>query len=181
LSHDVCLSGGARGADLAWGDAAMAHGHDVVHFGFAGHRSSAPHNTIQTLSEAELSVADQHLVKANKTMKRRWPISNQFVANLLRRNFYQIIETQAVYAISTFEKGMVAGGTSWAVQMYLDRFDHREELPCYVYDQVRKTWAQWDGGGFLEIDHPPIPSGVWTGIGTRELNKAGMEAIQKVW
>ena len=177
----TCLSGGARGADHEWGLAASKHGHAVVHFAFEGHRSKCPRSTLHELSQAELDIADSRLVQANKTLKRRWPVANRFVANLLRRNYYQIAETDSVYAISTFQKRMVAGGTAWAVQLYLDRFDEAKELPCYVYDQQIETWTQWDGSGFLVIDAPPTPSGIWTGIGTRDLNSAGKRAIWEIW
>ncbi len=178
---NICLSGGAKGADSAWGDVAHYYGHDVIHFSFVGHKAHVPQSTVVVLGEAELVRADPHLVIANQTMKRRWPIRNQHVANLLRRNFYQVVETESVYAVSTFEKRLVAGGTSWAVQMYLDRFEHSDPLPCYVFDQVRGYWTQWDGGGFEIIHQPPAPSGLWTGIGTRDLNALGEAAIADIW
>lgn len=178
---NVCLSGGAIGADIEWGKAALAHDHTVLHFIFEGHEHNAPASLLHTLSPEELIIADAHLAKANETLGRRWPNPKRFLSNLLRRNYYQIIWTNSVYAISTFKKGMVGGGTAWAVQMYLDRFDTKIELPCFVFDQERKTWTQWDGGGFMEIDRPPPPSGTWTGIGTRDLNSAGSAAIQEVW
>jgi hypothetical protein len=183
MSENVCLSGGAIGADVLWGAAAALHGHRVIHFTFEGHghKSSAPSSTLHYFTPEELAVANPHCARANKTLDRRWPLSNTFVSNLLRRNYYQVAWSDAVYAISTFKDGLVAGGTAWAVQMYLDRFDHEQELPCYVYDQIKKTWTQWDGGGFLEIEKPPSPSGTWAGIGTREINRAGVLAIEGVW
>lgn len=181
LNQDICLSGGARGADLAWGETALAHGHDLIHFSFAGHRSTAPHNTLFVLSAEELREADPFLERANRTLGRRWPSRNPHVAGLLRRNYYQVREADAVYAVSTFEKRHVAGGTSWAVQMFLDRFPGQPDIPCYVYDQVIGTWTAWEDGGFVEVDRVPRPQGCWAGIGTRELNDRGSEAIEKVW
>jgi len=178
---NICLSGGAIGADYLWGEVASMFGHQIVHFGFAGHRSKVPRATIYTLTEEALLDADPYLVRANKTLDRRWPVRDHHVASLLRRNFYQVIETDSVYAVASLDRGHVAGGTAWAVQMYLDRFDRGVELPCYVFDQNVGTWTQWDGDGFLEIDLPPRPAGLWTGIGTRKLNTAGTNAIMGIW
>jgi len=173
----VCLSGGALGADAAWGDAARLAGHDVIHWVFAGHSNKAgvPIKERHVLSQQELLVADDALVMANRRLDRRWPIQNQHVANLLRRNYYQVQWSDACYAISTFEKGQVKGGTAWATTMFTNRFEG--PCPCYVYDQVRRTWTVWDGEGFLEADEVPAPSGTYAGIGTRELNQHGSRAI----
>jgi hypothetical protein len=67
------------------------------------------------------------------------------------------------------KKGWLLGGTSWAVQLFIDRFERGTPIPCYVFDQVQEQWVQWDGHGFLEIYRPPTPTGIWTGIGTRDL------------
>ena len=34
LADDVCLSGGARGADVTWGINAKKAGHQVIHWSF---------------------------------------------------------------------------------------------------------------------------------------------------
>ena len=84
----MCLSGGADGADVVWGMAAEAAGHEVVHWSFAGHKSSA--NYLSELNDTQLRVADHYLELANKSLQRKWPTTNPVVNNLLRRNFYQI-------------------------------------------------------------------------------------------
>lgn len=166
---------------MEWGNVAEQHGHEVIHFTFAGHRSSARPTIIHELSPDDLAVANPHLEKANLRLKRRWPVRNLFTANLLRRNYYQIAEAESLYAISSFEQGFVAGGTAWAVAMMLDRFTEGTAIPCYVFDQKKRTWTTWDGYGFLEIDQPPTPCGVWAGIGTRDLNEYGFQAIRGIW
>lgn len=176
---NICLSGGAEGADLQFGMTAGETGHQVVHFIFDGHHSRAPKNELVVLTADHLKVADEYLVLANKTLKRKWPTRNNFANNLLRRNYYQVAWAGSVYAVSTIEDEMVAGGTAWAVQMYLDRtdIDHR----AYVYDQNLEHWFQWTDGywGPIEGD-PPRPEGIWAGIGTRKLNISGKEAIRKL-
>lgn len=177
---NVCLSGGAQGADTYWGDLAFEKGHEVIHFSFNGHKTSANYNTIYRLSEEELLVADPFLEKANLKLKRFLPKHKPHIINLLRRNYYQIAETYSVYAISTIKDGIVQGGTAWATQMYLDRKPYT--VRCYVFDQDKNAWFMWnkENKNWHEILIPPCPTGIWTGIGTRDLNDLGKKAIQDV-
>lgn len=172
---NMCLSGGADGADLQFGMTAGFRGHEVVHWSFAKHKSDAPAVEIAVLSEEQLEAADPQLRKANRTLGRKLP-QNVYVRNLLRRNWYQVEHAERVYAVSTFENGQVAGGTAWATQMFIDR---HKGLPCecYVFDQIAEQWFCWKGE-WQPITTPPIPHGIYAGIGTRNLNKAGKGAIR---
>ncbi len=67
---NVCLSGGADGADLVWGAEARRYGHKVLHFSFAGHRTQAPPDELVILSDNGLRRADPYLAKANARLKR---------------------------------------------------------------------------------------------------------------
>lgn len=178
---NVCKSGGAAGSDLAWGAAAEYMGHDVVHYSFERHkRPDEQSQYLLVLSREQLAVADDHLKRANRTLRRKWPVASQSTANLLRRNFYQIKTTRRVYAISTFERGgNVAGGTAWAVQMFIDRHDG-DPCEAYVFDQDKNQWFKWHGV-WVDIKTPPVPEGEWTGIGTRDINKNGLMAIKKLF
>lgn len=174
----VCCSGGADGADYAWGVEAAKHGHGVMHFVFSGHKSKAPKHQLVCLDEQQLTVANEHVARANDTLKRSWPPKSRFVGNLLRRNYYQVIWSGSLYAIGTFDKnGGVAGGTAWAVEMMKNL---HPEGKIYFYDQKRGNWAQWKGGWF-SIIKPPKPEGIWAGIGTRDLNEKGTKAIIDVF
>jgi hypothetical protein len=127
------------------------------------------------LTREQLTDADPFVEHANKTLKRRFPTSSDFVNNLLRRNYYQVAWSQSCYAVSEIGKDqLVKGGTSWAVQMFLDL---HPEGKVYVFDQKRVQWFQWKNG-WVPIIAPPAPEGVWAGIGTRELNDAGKAAIR---
>lgn len=190
-NSNICLSGGAEGADLQWGMVAGLAGHQVIHWGFEGHSSDAPVAEVVTLTPEQLAVADDFIERANITLKRRWPVRSAFVANLLRRNFYQISSAGSIYAVSEFDAdGQIKGGTAWAVQMFIDRVTDetyfadedaiREPLPAYVFDQVAEKWFQWNGHRYVEIETPPVPSGIWAGVGTRKLNKAGKESIRNL-
>jgi hypothetical protein len=182
LKGNMCLSGGAVGADLQWGMNAGRDGQSVIHWSFAKHKSDAPAQEVVVLSEEQLERADDALSRASKTIKRPWPGKRSHtVKSLLRRNWYQVQWSEALYAVSTINhKNLVDGGTGWAVQMFLDRHQdiaQFEPIACYVFDQNKEQWYQWKAG-WQAIDVPPKPSGIWAGIGTRELNKAGKWAIR---
>lgn len=184
---NVCLSGGASGADYAWGLAAQNANHNVIHWSFQGHRTSDPSSTI-VLSKAKLEIANSFLERANQNLKRKWPTSNQFVNNLLRRNYYQIQDVDAVYAVSNLEESKtmlnISGGTAWACQMYVDHWlydrDDFDQCKLFLFDQRSCKWLSWKWG-WEEIKFPPTPLGVYAAIGTRELNDAGLNAICRAY
>lgn len=155
---NILCSGGAAGADVYWGDIAARHNHDVIHFSYDGHRSTASESIIYRLNTQELSIADAEIKTANRTLKRRIPISKQWLYNLLRRNWYQVRDADSVYAVGYVIGGAkirdlstaflaekiparknedilcVKGGTSWAIQMFCDR---KINGNVYLYDQSR--------------------------------------------
>ena len=186
LKGNICLSGGAKGADAQWGMNAGRDGQSVIHWSFEGHQHHVPEQEIVRLSEEQLLRADEALKKASKPLKRPWPGKrSKTVSSLLRRNYYQVVWSESLYAVSTIHptKQTVDGGTGWAVQMYLDRHEKLaqfEPLPCYVYDQKLEQWFQYKAG-WVAIDAPPKPQGIWAGIGTRDLNEAGKWAIRNLF
>jgi hypothetical protein len=173
---NMCLSGGAEGADLQWGMTAGCAGHEVVHWSFRGHTTRAPKVEVVELTQDQLDVADPYLEKANHTLHRKLAKKSRFVKNLLRRNWYQVEHAERLYAVSEIHGVKVAGGTGWAVQMFIDR---HQGYPCeaYVFDQMLEKWFVWKGE-WVEITSPPKPYGIWAGIGTRDLNAAGKAAIR---
>jgi len=173
---DVCLSGGAPGADLAWGAAARRLGHTVVHFSFSGHRTRARPDERVVLNAAELSEADEPLRRVARTLGRRFSANGGYRASLLRRNWFQVRDSARLYAVSSLDsRGNVRGGTGWTVALFLVRA--RE---AYLFDQRRMHWFAWRGAkaGWRPIARPPAPHGRWTGIGTRRLSRAGRRAIR---
>lgn len=171
------LSGGANGADYEWGQAAALHGHDVIHFTFDGHKSLCSPDQIVKLDNKDLNIANPWLLKAKTVLKRNYPSKSKFVNNLLRRNYYQVKETDAVYAVGTFNpiSGQVDGGTAWATTMFCLIHDK----PFYFFHQDKNKWYEKHINGWQkEIRIPPKPvAGVWTGIGTRDINLDGKLAI----
>lgn len=182
---NVCLSGGADGSDLQWAMMAGRLGHKVVHWSFAGHRTEAPQADVVVLSHDLLIKADDAIARANRTLQRNWPSRSDSTNNLLRRNWYQVKDTCAVYAVGTMERGnRIKGGTAWAIQMYMDRFTHDGELlencNLYFYDEPTGVWWQWRGTWSIRVSQPATPTGLWTGIGVRDITSDGKWMIRKV-
>ena len=181
------MSGGAAGADVIWGEQAALNNHEVVHWSFSGHK---PHtsNYICELDDSQLRTADPFIELANKSMYRKWPTSSLFVNNLLRRNFYQVFWSDRVYAVASFVNDssmlQISGGTAWACQLFIDRWLYKSPnvtaIPIYLFDQVSKSWYTWTGQ-WKPIIKPPAPNGVYAGIGSRNLQDSGKNAIIDVY
>lgn len=176
----ICFSGGAVGADLAWGDAARARGYRVVHFSFEGHKTRSVEPERVILTQKQLRSANQHCSIAGRDLGRGWPPKFDYTRKLLQRNWFQVKTTLAVYAVGYMDQGgAIVGGTAWAVKMYLNaRVPHAQR--AFFFDQNTGKWLSWSGG-WTPIERPPAPPHTFTGIGTRKLLPIGAEAIRGVF
>lgn len=185
---NICYSGGAIGADRAWGEAALKAGHDLVHFIFDEHEYRGSEHT-RILTQDELLIADPHLMNANQILKRKFPTKSQNTNSLLRRNFWQIKDSDSVYAITGIDEatGIPIGGTAWAIVMFMQRYTDNDKI--YIFDQFEDQWFKlnplqigqsvWDK---ISPDDVPTPTGKWTGIGTRiYFNDSAKNAIRGVF
>lgn len=185
---NMCLSGGADGADTEWGYAAKSAGHEVVHWVFEKYALSKNHTNYVILEDRHLLEADAYLTLANKSIKRRWPATKENINNLLRRNYYQVHWSERVYAISELINDNsllgIAGGTAWACQMYVDRWLHTEtpidSCELFLFDQKSNNWMMWQKE-WLIIESPPRPYGIYAAIGSRNLTKNGKDAIWRLY
>lgn len=174
--NNICLSGGAIGADTIWGKLALENGHDLVHWSFKGHNASDENKIyFKELSQEHLLEADKNLKIANKTLKRNFPSGKTYIDNLLRRNYYQVMYSNSVYAVSSLDNNIISGGTAWACQMYIDRFiyfnDDKFYSKLFILDTNTLKWFQWiDINIWTEIKIPPKPEGIWAGIGSRKIS-----------
>ncbi len=94
----ICNSGGAEGADSLFGKCAHEIDHVVRHYAFPGMKSTC--SKLIVLEIDELLEADQYIELANETLHRRFPSNNPYINNLLRRNYWQIRDTRAVFAVA---------------------------------------------------------------------------------
>lgn len=157
---NLCLSGGAKGADATWGEEAAKIGHQVIHWSFEGHKSHGnPDHTIK-LDEETLKEADIRLDEANLSLKRRVPYGKPWIVNLLRRNWFQVKYATTVYAVGSLNENAVMydvdiigsthrirpnsidhlgidGGTAWACQMYLDYHLERQRQADELFETTQ--------------------------------------------
>ena len=171
------FSGCASGSDTCWQNLGAKYGVRVKAFSFAAH---GKRNTARiVLNDEQLKQADEFLHKANKTLKRHFPTSKSFVNNLLRRNWYQVKDTNGVFAVGRLSasRRTVEGGTGWAVQMAVD-----SKKPVYVFDTVRSSWQRYDykKEKFMSCEAPRLTFN-FTGIGTRTLPDTGKAAIEQIF
>ena len=187
---NICFSGGAQGADLLWGELALENDYELIHYVFKGHKGSNHPNAVVIPPEL-LNEGDSVLKQANKILNRSFPAHSDFVTNLLRRNYWQVRDSDSVYALAGIDDdGLVMGGTSWAVECFKVLRPNSDRI--FVYDMIKNSWYQWIPGTFsipiIEgrwdmIIHPPTPSGRWTGIGSRpeNLTETGMNAARNLF
>lgn len=174
---NLCKSGGASGADTLFEYCAELKGHGVIHYHFDISKKKERNHVI--LSNEELSVADAYLHMANKTLERKVPKLSDYSGKLLRRNYYQILDSKALYAVTYIGKdGKIEGGTAWAVQM----FEDTSWFSMYVYDMYTEKWYTREWNKWVPLNRDvPQPQGIYTGIGSRKLTPAGIKAIKDLY
>lgn len=172
LSRFTNHSGGAIGSDSYWGTTGEKYGVTSRHYHAEGAKTPTGNTPV---TREQLLEADEHLKKANETLKRRFPTSNEYVNNLLRRDWQQVKNSDEVFAISTIKNNLVEGGTGWAVQMAIDT-----SKPVHVFDQNTNSWYTYENGSWVKTETPVLTPN-FAGIGTRQISKAGKKAIEEVY
>jgi len=183
----ICHSGGCPGADMAWEVAGEEYGVKTISYSFHNHQHQGKHPKI--LTRDELEEGYNACRKADETLKRNFDrIQYPYVRNLMARNWFQIKNSDEVFAIAkTMTSTTVEGGTGWAIQMAID-----SRKPIWVYDQVNKHWwtyvyksnpSLFVGDTFMPMGNyiPFISKHNFAGIGTRDLTDDGMTAILQVY
>lgn len=175
----VCHSGGCPGADMMWETEGEKYGVKTIAYSFSGHVQEGKHPYI--LSGKELDEGWEHVLIADNTLKKdvkNVPLT--YVRSLLARNWFQVKNADGIFAIGMLEHASkVKGGTGMAVQMAID--NHKS---VWVNDQIKEDWLYFDYGYkmFLPMGGiiPKLTEN-FAGIGTRDLNDNGREAIRRVY
>ena len=188
LNNVTCHSGGADGSDTFWETLGAELGVKTKAYSYKtkGHKSP---NKVE-ISEEDYIEGIEQVKNANKLLCR---FGIEKYMNLLARNWAQVKYSTQVFAIGTiikpgdknskgyYNKGkydVVDGGTGYAVMMGIN---HNREV--FVFDQVRDKWFRWSYSiqSFVENQIPKITSQNFAGIGTREINQNGIDAIKSVY
>ena len=161
-------SGGAVGSDSYWGTIGEKYGVVSEHYYYGNKTPNGNHQ----ITQEQFEEGKEHVLKANETLHRR----PDAYMNLLSRNYAQVKNADAIFAVGHLKNGIVDGGTGWAVQMAID-----DNKPVYVYDQTRKQWFSNINGQWQVFSGIPKLTKNFAGIGTRELNQDGKDAIKQVY
>ena len=167
LQGYVNHSGGAVGSDTYWGEVGARFGVTSNHY---YHGNKTPNGNV-AITEEQFQEGKAHVLQANETLNRK----PEKYMDLLARNWMQVKNADAVFAIGHLTNGIVDGGTGWAVQMAIDA-----RKPVYLFDQIRNQWFKNLNGTWATSDIPILTPN-FAGIGTRELNDAGKRAIEAVY
>ncbi len=182
-------SGGAAGADTEWENQGIPYGVKTIAYSFSGHSQYSKNQC--KLSQEQLNEGYEKCKVAAESLKRPWKYIEEkpYVKNLLGRNWYQVKNSDAIFAIGEFVKNsttLVDGGTGWAVQMAIDH-----NMPVYFFEQNLNSWFSFDycddaegatrERQFIPCLYPPTLTTDFAGIGTREINQNGIRAISQVY
>jgi hypothetical protein len=170
----ILYSGGAPGAEGAFGAQAERYGIDEVNFTFEGH-TLVRHRGLRVLNHEELLAGDVSLEYVSRLMNRRYT-EGLTLRKILQTIWYQVNNGQEIYVVGHIEEdNTVRGGTGWGAE-----FAKLCNKPLAVFDQARDSWFTWSGCDWTRrtsdalptIAHPHI-----TGTGTRVLEENGGRAI----
>ena len=168
-------SGGARGAEAAFGEMAERYGLAEITFSFDGHASRVRSRGLRLLTDVELRAGDVSLRYVCHRLGRVFPQDPQ-VHKVLQSIWHQIKPCQQVFVIGSVQKdGTVRGGTGWGAELA-----RRWKCELNVFDQTQKQWFRWENQEW----HPSTPlirSPRFAGTGTRNLEPAGLKAVEDLF
>lgn len=183
ISDFVLHSGGALGADTIWGNVAKEYGMQVNHY-YSGTKTPNGNKQISPAEKAE----GQKKATIAAIQMGRIESGQQIRDNLIIRDWVQVKHADAIFAVTSMLQpgdsmnyGKTAkiqqgkGGTGYTIQMAIN-----ENKPVYVYDQSVKKWYKNIDGKWSESEIPTLTKN-FAGIGTREINKSGIQAIRNVF
>lgn len=189
----ICHTGGAEGSDITWETTGLQYGITVISYSFNGHKQLS--NNRKILTNNELIEGFNHVQYANNTLKRNLFNISPYIKNLLSRNWYQVKNSNSIFAIGEFtnsKHNSVKGGTGWAVQMaidnekdiyFLNQYEDFSENKNEFFHITDYKWYKFDykNSKFLKINYIPKLTDNFAGIGTRQINSIGINAIIDIY
>ena len=170
----ILYSGGLKGAETAFGEAAAKWSIKEVNFSYAGQKTNRQENLV-VLSDDELKRGDISMELVSKMMNRTY-YETEKIRKVLQTIFHMVNKGHQVFVVGKIlEDNTVKGGTGWAVE--LAKLFNR---PLAVYDQTKDGWYSWVNGAWTE-DTPKINHETFVGSGTRNLSEKGEKAIAKLF
>lgn len=169
----TCYSGGASGSDFVWENESIKHNFKVVSYTFDGHNTKSSNTFV--LSPNQLKEGSKHTIIANNTLNRNIFNISSYIKNLIYRDWFQVKSSETIFAIGRLQtENTVRGGTGWSIQMSIDN-----KKPIYLFEQNDNQWYYYDyeSNRFEIYEEIPKLTERFAGIGTREINDNGINAI----
>ncbi len=167
-------SGGAAGAEAAFGECAERWGVREMNYTFDGHAQARTRGAYP-LTEQALAQGDVSLAYVSRRLRRSYSESN-VIRRVLQSLWHQVSGAQEIFVIGAIqEDGTVTGGTGWSVE--LARMWNKR---IWVFDQDKDTWFRWNGDDWVDAV-PSIETSAFCGTGTRSLAPNGREAIEALY
>jgi hypothetical protein len=174
----ILFSGGAAGAEEAFGACAEAHGVEEVNFTFDGHKIARLRG-VRVLNHEELQAGDVSLEYVSRLMNRRYADAPT-IRKVLQTLWYQVNNGQEIYVVGAIlDDGTVRGGTGWGAE-----FAKLCNKPLHVFDQEKDRWFTWTGSEWqprTSNDGPVVTHVHFTGTGTRNLRPNSKRAIEELF
>ncbi|MCC6526797.1 MAG: hypothetical protein IT373_29380 [Polyangiaceae bacterium] len=177
MIREDCLlfSGGAAGAEAAFGAAAERHRVDEVNFTFEGHNPARQRGR-RILTNAELRRGDVSIGYVSKLMHRKYPDTALF-RKVLQTIWHQVHNAQEVFLVGKInEDDTVTGGTGVAAE-----YAKILNTPLYAFDQPKNGWFRWNAGVWRPEPEAVIRQPLFCGTGTRFLEPNGQAAIDTLF
>ena len=158
-------TGGAYGADSIWADMLRLYGVDNKHY--------RPVKDMPTKRLKDLQAKKDNVIPISKEEQDAGKELNTKLGNsvhdLNNRNFVQVLNSDAVFAVAPIKDGRVQGGTGSATRM-------ASELgkQVYVLDTETVQWMHEVNGKFVKMDELPKFPTNFAAVGTR-----GIESYPK--
>ena len=177
-ADSILFSGGAPGAEAAFGACAERYGVEEVNFTFEGHKIER-HRGIRVLNHEELLNGDVSLEYVSRLMHRRYT-EGPTLRKVLQTLWYQVNNGQEIYVVGVIQDDdTVRGGTGWGAE-----FAKLCNKPLHVFDQERDGWFRWTGtawDGCNDATLPLITHPHFTGTGTRHIRDNATNAIEALF
>jgi len=171
----VLLSGGAQGAEEAFGRCAERWGLGEENYTFAGHKPARTRGLV-VLSDAELEQGHVSPVYLKAQMHRNYPDMNT-INRVIQSIWHQVNTASEVFVVGTInDDATVRGGTGWAAEL-----GRHWRKRVFVFDQEKNAWFRWSNGSWNVEMEPRITGARFTGTGTRDLTDQGHEAIRSLF
>jgi len=175
MTH-ICYTGGAAGADYIFERESIKKRFKVVAYSFDDHNTKSKNRFI--LNKRQLAEGFKHIKITNNRLNRNISNIDSYIKNLISRDWFQVKNSDAVFAVGIIIGNNVQGGTGYSISCAID---HKKTV--YVYDQSYGNWFyyDYDDDQFQIYEGIPKLTEKFAGIGTRDINNDGVNAIIKLF